>query len=966
MDGISITSQRDGIIVALPAADAMHEFRVQSGGVSAEFGRTVGGVVSYVTDTGTNQFHGNLFESVRNTALNARRALPAVGAKPITQFNQFGGTIGGPVWLPEKVFGPAAFNGRNRSFFFFGYEGSRFVRNNPTVTTVPTLKMREGDFSEISAIIYDPQSSSVAATRAAFAGNVIPAARINPVGRRIINRFPLPNLPGVANNYAGFFRASTPVDNYTLRFDQTITEQHRVFFRMTRVNSINDAIFHLGDSDAQTARSDIPQRSYVVNYNYTVSPTMLYSAAAGYTRFTRAASDPSGNSAGAGYFGFSVSPAPRGVVNVRPLATFDIYRSIGTRDIFDQVAESYQLNQNLTWTRNNHSFRFGGDLRRYIAGGQLTTGAVNGNFGFAAAQTSRGTAATGYSAASLLLGLPNTASFSQPPRLSAVKNVFAFYVQDDIRLSSNLTVNLGLRFDLEGALRERNNQLGYFDTAAINPIVNLPGVFRYSTTDGGPGGSREVIKRDYNNVSPRVGFAWALGEKRRTSVRGAFGSYAAPIPTVGYYSTALGFEPELNFVRANAQAPAVALRDSYTLSAAAGPLGAAAYLGQALTQPINRDLRNPRVYQWNLGVQREIARNTVADILYTGNRGQSLIGSRNLNVIPASLIEQAIALTASTGNPAAASTFLNTRTPNPLAGKVPDTLGAATVTRAQAAAPFPQFSGITGFFNDRDSIYHALQATVQRRLAGDLSFTAAYTFSKLIDNTDASFQNPYDYRDARAVSGFDRPHIFTGSFSYRLPFGRGKRFAQTGALNHLLGGFQLTGILNVYSGAPLAVTQSAANGLGLGAARPDALGDPVALSQNIRGQVAANGNALWIDPKAYALVNGRFGTAPLRDPRLREPRFAQFDLGLQRDFSFRERVTLRFRAEAFNALNHTNLAGPNTNLNSPTFGQISSAQDPRVVPGRLGRRGERRDDSAVRLRAVRRACILGRSTSRGH
>jgi len=926
VDGISITNQRDGIIAALPAADALQEFRVQSGGMSAEFGRTVGGVISYVTDTGTNQFHGNLFEAVRNTALNARRALPAAGNKPITQFNQFGGTIGGPVWLPEKSFGPAGYDGRNRSFFFFSYEGSRFIRNNPTVATVPTLKMREGDFSEITTLIYDPQSDATAANRTAFAGNVIPAARINPIGRQIMNRFPLPNLSGTANNYAGFFRASTPVDNYTLRLDQSLTERQRLFFRMTRVNSINDAIFNLGDSDAQTARSDIPQRSYVVNYNFTLAPSLLYSAAAGYTSFARVARDPSGNTQGAGYFGYSVSPAPRDIVNVRPLATFDLYRSIGTRDIFDQTADSYQLNQSLTWTRGTHTLRFGGDLRRYAAGGQLTTGAVNGTFGFAAAQTSRGTATTGHSAASLLLGLPNTASFAQPPRLRAVKNVFAFYVQDDIRLTSNLTVNLGIRYDVEGALREQGNKLGYFDTTAVNPVVNLPGLFRYSAADGGA----EVIKRDANNLSLRAGFAWALGKERRTSVRGAFGVYSAPIPTVGYFSAAIGFEPTLDFVRANAQAPAVVLRDGYTLPAAAGPLGAAAYLGQSFTQPINRDLRNPRVYQWNFGVQREIARNTVTEILYTGNRGQSLISSRNLNLPSATLIQQAIDLTASTGNAAAAATFLNTQVTNPLAGKVPGTLGNATVTRAQAATPFPQFAAITGFFNDRDAIYHALQATLQRRLRGDLSLTAAYTFSKLIENTDAAFQNPYNNRDIRAVSSFDRPHIFTGSFSYRLPFGSDKRFANAGALGALLGGFQLTGILNAYAGAPLTITQSAANGLGVGSARPDVLGDPVAISQSIRGTVAANGNVLWIDPKAYALVNGRYGTAPLRDPRLREPRFVQFDLGLQRDFNFRERLSLRFRAEVFNALNHTNLAGPDTNLNSPTFGQISSVQDPRV------------------------------------
>lgn len=932
VDGISVSNQRDGSIMALPAADALAEFRVQSGGMSAEYGRTVGGVINYSTRGGGNQFHGNLFELHRSTATNARLAIPATAAKPPNVYNQFGGSLGGPVLLPRL------YEGRNRTFFHFVYDGSRWVRNNPQLATVPTARMKKGDFGELSQRIYDPATAAVAAQRQPFPENRIPEARFNGIGRQIVSRFPDPNRAGLGSNYQGVFRVLTPVDNYTGRFDQVLSDAQRLMFRVTWVDSVSDQTWVLGKPDAETSVIRFPSRSYVLNYVWTASPALVFTFAGGYTKFHRTRADASGNTEGPGYFGMTVSPAVTGVSNLRPTATFDIYRSLGSGGIQNQLFEAWQTIPTLSWTRGAHTLRAGGDLRRWYSGGHLTGGAPNGSIGFSALQTSVGAAGSGDSVASALLGLANSFSISRPPELRLSRNLAGLFFQDDWKITRTLTLNLGLRWDLEGGMTEALDRVGYFDPNTVNPLVNRPGVFRYAGRDGNP---RSIRGGDYNNVSPRLGFAWVLDAQRKTTLRGAAGAYAGPVPMSGWYAAAVGFEPVVQFVSPGGGAPATVLTSSYSVPEAAGPLGDAAYLGQSFLQPWNRALYVPRIYQWNFGFQREIGRNTVLEAIYTGNRGSRLMAGLGLSLPDRSLIEQAIRLTETTGQPGAAFTFLNERVPNPLAGKVPGALGAATVTRSQASRSFPHFAGVSAWLNNRDSIYHALQLSAQRRFAGELSFLFAYTLSKQIENVSAdaggvgdantgTLQNPYELRDARAVGSFDRTHLFTGTVVYGLPFGKGKPFASRGVSAALLGGFQLNLIALMHTGGPIAVTQANTNGLGVGGARPDIVGKPWEAAAAVRRRVAPSGNLIWFDRSSYALVNGRFGTAPIRDPRLRNPGFAQFDIGLQREFRLAEALSLRFRAEAFNAFNRVNLLAPVQNINSPDFGQINASNDARI------------------------------------
>ena len=286
------------------------------------------------------------------------------------------------------------------------------------------------------------------------------------------------------------------------------------------------------------------------------------------------------------------------------------------------------------------------------------------------------------------------------------------------------------------------------------------------------------------------------------------------------------------------------------------------------------------------------------------------------------------------------TSYLSQAVANPLSGLVPGTLGAATVSTANRALRFPQFSAVTVLTNSRDSVYHSLQTKLEKRLSSGLTLLVAYTFSKLIDNVlepnynsgestnFGSWQNPYNLRDARAVSSFDRTHNCTSSFVYAVPVGRGKRFFNSGWQSAIAGGFSITGILTAQSGDPMAITQGA-NGLGLTGSRPDQVAGP-SVNASVQGTNNANGSVQWLNPAQFVQVDGRYGSAPIRQSDTRGPDIWKLDLGIQRDFRIMEGVKLGFRAQAFNALNHTNLNLPTETLNSPAYGQITGVYTPRV------------------------------------
>lgn len=932
VDGISVTNPNGGTISALPTTASIQEFQVQSGAMPAEFGFTTGGVVNYITRSGTSQFHGGAFEDVRNTVLNARPSLPYNPVKPTLNYNQFGGNLSGPVWIPK------VYDGRKRSFFLFDYEGLRWDPRANALGSVPTALMRQGIFTEVTTPIYDPASSSNPAQRTAFPNQTIPTARQTAFGQLLVGLYPAPNLPGVSNNYAGVTKNVQNNDILTIRGDQYLGEKHRLMFKYTHTNYASPVISTTGINDSAGQNVKIPTFSYTSSYNYAITPRLLYTAVAGYIWSLRTNIDPSGNTVGTGYFGYTTTPAlaSGSLINVRPAATVSLEAGIGTGVPQIRKSQTKELSQILSITEGKHFIRIGADLRNYICSGLVTSGSPTGSWGFSPLQTSlNGGSTSGNAVASLLLGLPNTLTFDQEPYAATSYGAAAFFIADDWKVTPSLTVNIGMRIGFYTPITEKNHLVGWLNTTAINPVVNIPGVVEYAGLNGNPGG---FSSGDYQQIAPRLAFAYSPAFLHSNTVlRGGIGVYNGPLPLYSFYSANPGFNSIYNPIKANASAAAAPLQSMYTLSPAAGPQGAAAGLGTSFAGVLDRKMKGPRVVQWNLGVEQMLPAKLQLEVQYSGNRGLHLIVNEATDLPAKSVIDAAIAAeAAAAGKVGTASAYLNTAVPNPLSGLVPGTLGAATVTRETASTRFPQFSGVTGYPGDRDSIYHSLQAKLQRRASKNLTLLASYTYSKTI--TDAilgsyastgntgTIQNPYDFRDSRAVSDFDSPHLFTGEALFTLPFGKQERFLNHGALAALAGGFQLTTIVDLSAGVPLAITQSTTNGLGVGSARPDKIGDPTTGRSTL-----SSGARQWVNPAAYQVADGHFGNSPIRDAHLRGPAFTDFDLGLYRSFPIYERLALQFRAQAFNVPNHTRLGFPTSDVASASFGQITSSYDPRVI-----------------------------------
>lgn len=932
VDGVSVSNPNGGTISALPSASSIQEFQVQSGALSAEFGFTTGGVVNYITRSGTKDFHGGAFEDVRNTVLNAHPAMPYSPVNPPLNYNQFGANLSGPVWIPKL------YDGRKRTFFLFDYEGLRWDVRSNALGSVPTVLMRQGIFTEVSTPIYDPASNSNPALRTAFPNQTIPTPRQTAFGKQLLGLYPLPNRPGVSNNYAGVSKTNQSNDIFTIRGDQYIGEKHRLMFKYTHTNYASPVIAVTGVNDSSGQHVTIPTFAYTGSYNYTISPRLLYTAVAGYIWSLRTNLDPSGNTVGTSYFGYTTSPAlaSGSLINVRPAATVSLEGGLGTGVPQIRKSQTKELSQILSVTAGKHFLRVGVDLRNYICSGLVTSGSPTGSWGFSPLQTSlNGGSTSGNAVASLLLGLPNTISFDQEPYAATSYSTAAFFVADDWKITPSLTINMGMRYGFYTPIGEKNRLVGWLNTKAINPIVGIPGLYEYAGLNGNPG---TFTSGDYQLFAPRLAFAYAPAFLHSTTVlRGGIGMYNGPLPLYSFYAASAGFNSIYNPIKPSATAVAAPLQSIYTLSAASGPEGDAAALGTSASGVLDRNMKSSRIVQWNLGVERQLPAKLKLEVQYSGNRGMHLIANEAQNLPAESLINAAIAAEAAAGGKVGtASAYLNTPVPNPLVGKVPGTLGAATVTREIASNRFPQFSTVTGYPGDRNSIYHSLQATLQRRAGKNLTLLASYTYSKTI--TDAilgsfastsntgSIQNPYDLRESRAVSDFDSTHVFTGTALYDLPFGKNQLLLNHGFLAALTGGFQLTTIVSLSTGVPLPISQSTTNGLGVGSARPDKIGNPAAGRTRL-----PSGAWQWINPAAYKIADGHFGNTPIRDTHLRAPAFTDIDLGLYRNFPIWERLALQFRAQAFNVPNHTRLRMPGTNVASASFGQITSSYDPRVI-----------------------------------
>jgi hypothetical protein len=884
-----------------PPVETLQEVKVLTNAFSAEYGGTAGGVIVMNTKSGTNRLHGSLFEYFRNEKLDAGNFFsPWVNGEkqraPV-RYNVFGGTISGPIR-------------RNKTFYFLGDEAARRRDGTTIIMTVPTALERAGDYSRTFnsngtlAVIYDPNTGTTA-TRTPFPGNRIPAARLDPVALNVIKAYPLANR--APDNIAGSnnFTANTvnvlDRDNLTAKVDHNFSDAHKLSGRF---------LWNRQDQGLRSVYADPGAEPTTVRYSdgwnllgswtAILRPTLISEFRADHVMRTALVSSPS---LGKGYptrLGMSGIPD-----DAYPRFTVNGYTSLGsTQQRRDQTPiGQIHFSETLTWIRGTHSIRFGADARR-SRNRDLRHQLASGSFSFTRALSGlTGQNTTGNGAASLLLGAPSGFSAFRPPVIDRSSWYFAGFVQDDWQISRNLVLNLGLRWELDTPFTTEGNILNGFDMTAINPVSRTPGVVKFAGANGHPTSPHDT---DWNNLAPRVGFAWKPFGSTNTVVRAAFGIfYAAPYDGGGVGTSAvLGYGEQLVIpagddgtpvsFRLSEPIPVRRVRSNLDDSFGAVPVGTTPNTAVTFFE---RRRRTGYSQQMNFSIQRALSASTMLEVSYLGNLSRKMPGSQlSINQVRPELLVP--------GN-------------------------------NQSRRPFPQFSDVLiespplGVMN-----YHAFVAKAQRRFSRGFNFLATYTFAKALDNTNSisglgnegsEYSNFYNRRADYGASENDIRQRVTMSLVYQIPYGAGRRFGSRGMTGKVLGGWSVSTVLVWHTSPPFTVrtANNTTQSFSAGALRADVLRNPN-LPSSERSVVR------WFDTSAFAqpAVN-RFGNQGVNI--VRAAGRSSVNASLLRDFPIREGLRLQLRAEAFNLLNHANFGLPGQILGNPDFGIVNSAAAPRQM-----------------------------------
>lgn len=853
-----------------PPVESIEELRVEANGYPAELGRTTGGVILMTTKSGTNSYHGVLYEFLRNDAFDARRFFaPAVAPR---KYHVFGGTLGGPIR-------------KDRTHFFFSYEGTRRRDGLTRIYNVPTVLESRGDFSGSPGTLLDPLTSQP------FPGKIIPPSRLDPVGAALARLYPEPNVPGAAsgaNNFRTNVVSPLSANNYVGRGDHVFNAKDRVHVRYLqyRGESFGGQALPELSADPNASTNITGTKNLAVGWFHGITNTLFHELRFGYTWRYQIQPQPvdSGIAGKAGLRGVDPNGMPRlDVTGLTSLGFAQQARFIGP-------VRSVNLQQNLAWFRGSHSLKFGGEWRRgSITDSQLFTRA--GQFGFNDVATGRG-----FGLAALLLGWTNTATVSNGAA-SPFMHYFAAYLQDDWRVNRRLTLNLGLRWEMDTPWREATNQRSGFDPLAMNPVSGTPGVITFAGQNGlGP----YAHAFDRNNFGPRVGFAWRpFGDK--TVIRAAYGLvfggiydgsfgrvfFAGSGENRTFASSDNGITPTLLLRDGVPQIP-MAPRDS---SFGAVRIGERVNFSPDFAMP---DQRNPYSHQYNFNIQRQLGGGLLMETGYLANLSHRIAG-RDVNVNEI--------------RPALRGTVQN-----------------------QRLRPFPQFANvIMRSPNWGNSSYHAFSFKVERRLSSGGSLLSSYTWSKFIDDVAAvtegapypsSGQQSYYARHLdKALSGSDQRHRWVTSGVYDVPFGAGRRFAARAKWVDLLaGGWTLGGLIELRSGLPFGVIEQTNRLNSFSAAqRSNVIGTAALPSDRPRGELVRQ----YFNTSAFSFPgDGLLGSAA-RSVGI-GPGYFNVDTSLMKTFQLRERSQVQLRGELFNLLNRPNFSNPSGLRGAPAFGQISN------------------------------------------
>jgi hypothetical protein len=959
LDGTWDTGADWGGVTYVPAVDDVQEFKIQTNAFTSQYGWSSGNVINVVTKSGTNKIHGDVYDFYRNSALDARNYFNR-GEQPLFHRQQFGATLGGAIR-------------KDKTFFFGYYEG---LRQQTPVTfggTMPLAAFRTGDFSALlgaqtgtdalgrpvlAGQIYDPFSTrqitagqvdpvtgltaaSTGYIRDPFAGNIIPAGRVDAIASNFLQGSYWPNADSnaLANNFSRSAAAAAHSNEYSIRIDHNLSEQSRLFARWSQKfeSKVNVPEYYGSDPAGPGASNPNNRYSFDLGYSHVFTPTFLMNANIGVNRWVEGSQVQSfgfkPSTIGLPAFIDAISPVfpqvqPQGVSGLGPNPNQDDYivpRTLWTASV------------DFTKVRGKHSLSFGfmGVLNQ-IYGGHYFNTTLTFPTSFTGGPDPQNEAdSTGFGFASFLLGTGSgQTGFNAFP--ATEKKQLGWYLQDDWRATQKLTLNLGLRYEIQTAPTERFNRQQYFDFSATNPIsdaigFSVPGQLVFNTDN-----NRGLYQTTYTNFAPRVGLAYQILPK--LVFRTGYGVFFTPNyygngPLTGY-SQATPWVGSLD----NQLTPFNTLSNAFPNGEVA-PQGAAqgglTDVGFGLNPIINPVRHSPYLQQWMGGVQYSLTNNDLLDIAYVGNHGVHVLAQYlEWDQLPTPDL--------SLGN------SLFDQVPNPFFGHITASgcgLDQPTVIRGQLLRPFPEYCSVTEAPPAAgSSSYNALQATYTHRWHSGLNVNVSYTFSKFLDNVQGSsgwafpgsgsqVRDAYNLARERSVDTSDTPHSVVVNYIYELPIGRGKLVGNSwnGGVDAVIGGWQLTGIFTAKSGFPLSISpaQNNTNSFG-GNQRPDLVGDPVPSNQSISNWINA---AAFAQPAAFT-----FGDAPRTLTNLRAPHYVNWDMGIQKWFNFTEDKRLQFRLEMFNALNHPNFFAPDTNLGDVSnglFGTISQAYPARDVQAAL-------------------------------
>ena len=956
LDGAPNSSPAQNQPVIYPIADSVQEFKVETSNVSAEFGRAAGGIYNVVTKAGTNDFHFSVYEFYRNGTLTANDWFSKAAGQPgpALSFNQFGGVLGGPVTIPKL------YNGHNKTFFFIGTELVRFTQGNSFTATVPNPSELTGNFSQDKdsagepITIYNPFSTrrnpnGSGYIRDPFPGNIIPANLLNPISVKMASYLPKPNVTGVggasANNYILAAANNIQENQYTVRLDQDFSANTRMFARYSyndtpyiRANPYGPGNLGAPGFGAQ----DFNRQNAVLEGDRVFSPTFIGTIRTSFARL--------GNVRGPISQGFDITTLgfPAGLAQeIGPPAAFPVSTITGY-GVSSSVANSaqsnplgetgsiraftntYALQANITKILREHELKTGIDFR-VLQANIFQTNDNSTNFNYTPAFTqgpnaTQPSATAGDALASFLLGTPQTGGVQPSPALALETKYYSAFIEDNWRVSSRLTLNLGIRYDFETPKTERHNRLTNFNPNATVPLstpgLNLHGALTFVGVDGN---SRYQSTAYPAQFSPRLGFAWQA--QPTTAVRGGGGIFYSTVWGAGGVAPTSygisGFTTATDMVTTiDGVTPFDQVTNPYPsgLNQASGSsLGAATLLGQGVSFT-ERNLKTPYTIQWNMDVQQLLPHAWILDIGYVGTHSLHESGGLALNQLP----DSALAL----------GSALLKQVPNPFRGQIlTGALAQATVSQAQLLRPYPQYTAVT---SDQatwaEARYNSLQVKLEKRFTNNFNFLSAYTFSKMLDQITGGFSGEtlgggsiQDYNNLKAElspSSIDQTHRLVSGMLYQLPIFR----EQHGLRGHVFGGLEISVLTSFISGSPLGIT-SASNGTFSqgGGQRPNWNGQRPSLSHHT--------TARWFNTSVFSTPQAfHFGNAPRTFNNLRSDWIRNIDLSLHKNVQLAGHLNLQLRMDAFNMDNTPTFQPPNTSFGSKQFGVVSAqANEPRTI-----------------------------------